>query len=301
MACHVQHHLCSCVPARSASSGRRSPRLATRRCPRSASRTPDMRRQLLLFGTADVDFATFEYLRSPASAFVLAWHSLFFLGDPLNAAMPALIMVAALAGTVTVRLVRSLFGLSWRAAMAVAAIAVCAPMFRWALATYSLGELLSATLGALPHRRRLVEPLPRVPTMARFCSALGRAERCCFSVRVQRSARPAASHAALSKRFTTFRLWPCSACQTDCRGRQAPDVLRSGCARGHTVRSLSCGLRQCGHFAGRHCLTGSAHLQIASWRALSSSTWQPASSSGTSQCRPPQSPGRHAGQPDGAS
>ncbi len=100
---------------------------------------------LLLSGTADVDFASFEYLRSPASALLLAWHSLFYFGDPLNAAVPALMMVAALAGTITVRLVRSLFGLSWRAAMAVAAITVCAPMFRWALTTYSLGELLSAT------------------------------------------------------------------------------------------------------------------------------------------------------------
>ncbi len=102
-------------------------------------------KHVFLFGTADVDFATFEFLRSPASAYVLAWQSLFFLGDPLNAAMPALIMVAALFGTVTVDVVRHLFGISWRAAMAVAVIAVCAPMFRWALATYSLGELMSAT------------------------------------------------------------------------------------------------------------------------------------------------------------
>ena len=102
-------------------------------------------KELLLLGTAEVDFATFEFLRSPASAFLLAWHSLFYFGDPLNAALPALIMVAALTGTITVRLVRSLFGLSWRAAMAVAVITVCAPMFRWALTAYWLGELLSAT------------------------------------------------------------------------------------------------------------------------------------------------------------
>ena len=75
-------------------------------------------KQLLLFGTANVDFATFEYLRSPASAYLLAWHSLFFLGDPLNAAMPLLFMVAALFGAIAVDLARSLFGLSWRAAMA---------------------------------------------------------------------------------------------------------------------------------------------------------------------------------------
>jgi len=102
-------------------------------------------KQLLAFGTASIDFATFEYLRSPASAYALAWHSLFFLGDPLNAAMPLLFMIAALFGAIAADLARSLFGLSRRAAMAIAAIAVCAPMFRWTLATYSLGELLSAT------------------------------------------------------------------------------------------------------------------------------------------------------------
>ena len=102
-------------------------------------------KHLLTFGTANVDLATFGYLHSPASAYLLAWHSLFYLGDPLDAAMPLLFMLAALFGAIAVELARSVFGLSWRAAMAVAAIAVCAPMFRWTLATYSLGELLSAT------------------------------------------------------------------------------------------------------------------------------------------------------------
>jgi hypothetical protein len=102
-------------------------------------------RQVLTFGTANIDLATFEYLRSPASAFVLAWHSLLFLGDPLDAGMPLLFMMAALFGAIAVDLARSLFGLSWRVAIVIAAIAVCAPMFRWTLATYSLGELLSAT------------------------------------------------------------------------------------------------------------------------------------------------------------
>ena len=102
-------------------------------------------RQLLAFGTANVDLASFGYLHSPASAYLLAWHSVLFLGDPLDAAMPLLFMLAALFGMMAVELARSVFGLSWRAAMVVAAIAVCAPMFRWTLATYSLGELLSAT------------------------------------------------------------------------------------------------------------------------------------------------------------
>ncbi len=103
-------------------------------------------KHLLTFGTADVDLATFGYLHSPASAFLLAWHSLFFLGDPLDAAMPLAFMLAGLFGAMAVDVGRVVFGLSWRAAMAIAAIALCAPMFRWTLATYSLGELLSATL-----------------------------------------------------------------------------------------------------------------------------------------------------------
>jgi hypothetical protein len=102
-------------------------------------------KHLIAFGTANVDLATFEYLHSPASAFLLASHSLLFLGDPLDAAMPLIFMLAALFGMIAVELARSMFRLSWRAAMAIAVIAVCAPMFRWTLATYSLGELLSAT------------------------------------------------------------------------------------------------------------------------------------------------------------
>ncbi len=102
-------------------------------------------KHLLAFGTANVDLASFGYLHSPASAYLLAWHSLLFLGDPLDAAMPLIFMLAALFGMVAVELARSVFGLSWRAAMVIAAIAVSAPMFRWTLATYSLGELLSAT------------------------------------------------------------------------------------------------------------------------------------------------------------
>lgn len=110
-----------------------------------SSRTSRYAKHLLTFGTANVDLATFGYLHSPASAYLLAWHSLLYLGDPLDAAMPLILTLAALFGTTVIELVRSMFGLSWRAGMAVAAIAVCAPMFRWTLATYSLGELLSAT------------------------------------------------------------------------------------------------------------------------------------------------------------
>jgi hypothetical protein len=102
-------------------------------------------KHLLTFGTATVEGASFEFLHSPASVYVLAWHSLLYLGDPLDAAMPLMFMVAALFGTIALELAYSTFGLSWRAGLAIAVIAVCAPMFRWTLATYSLGELLAAT------------------------------------------------------------------------------------------------------------------------------------------------------------
>jgi hypothetical protein len=102
-------------------------------------------KHVLMFGTANVELVTFAYLHSPASTYLLAWHSISYLGDPLDAAMPLLFMLAALFGTIAVELARSVFGLSWRGAMAIAAVAVCAPMFRWTLSTYSLGELLSAT------------------------------------------------------------------------------------------------------------------------------------------------------------
>jgi cellulose biosynthesis protein BcsQ len=101
-------------------------------------------KNLLTLGTASVDLATFDYLRSPASAFVLAWHSLPFLGDPLDAAMPAFLMLAALFGMTAADVSRSVFGLSRRSSMAIAGVALCAPMFRWTLGTYSLGELLAA-------------------------------------------------------------------------------------------------------------------------------------------------------------
>ena len=215
-----------------------------------------------MFGTANVDFATFEYLRSPASAFLLAWHSLFFLGDPLDAAMPALIMVAALFGTVTVHFVRSLFGLSWRAAMAVAAIAVCAPMFRWALATYSLGELLSAT-SVLYLVGVVCRGVAARSLYGSMLLGIGAGGTLLFFSARSAVGSPAALHAALSKRFTTFRRWPCSACRADYRRRQAPDVLRLA-ALVVIPFVLVRGPRQCGHFAGRRCWIGSARLPIAS-------------------------------------
>jgi hypothetical protein len=53
-------------------------------------------------------------------------------------------MLSALFAMIAAESSRTAFGLSRRASLAIAAIAVCAPMFRWTLAIYAFGELLAA-------------------------------------------------------------------------------------------------------------------------------------------------------------
>ena len=101
-------------------------------------------RHLLEFGTANVDLASFDYLHSPASMFVLAWQSLMFGRDPLQAAMPTLFLLAALFGMIAAETVRTAFGLTHRASMAIACIAVCAPLLRWMLSSFGMAEVLAA-------------------------------------------------------------------------------------------------------------------------------------------------------------
>ncbi|HUP39044.1 MAG TPA: hypothetical protein VM115_02905, partial [Vicinamibacterales bacterium] len=135
-------------------------------------------KHVLTFGTANVDLATFAYVQSPGSTYLLAWHSLLYLGDPLDAAMPLLFMLAALFGSLVIEFVRSVLGLSWRAPLTIAVIALCAPLFRWTLATYSLGALLSATavlylagvVGRMIAARAV--PVPLVPACAAGCALL---------------------------------------------------------------------------------------------------------------------------------
>ena len=103
-------------------------------------------RQLLSAGTANADLAPFEYLRSPASSYMLAGASLFFRLDPLNAAMTVLFLQVSLFGMIAAECARSVFGLSRVAAMAIAAIVVSATVTRWLLASYALAELLAATV-----------------------------------------------------------------------------------------------------------------------------------------------------------
>jgi hypothetical protein len=102
-------------------------------------------KQLLASGTADIQFSSFDYWKSPAGAYLLAWHSLPFVGDPLDAAVPALVMLTALFGMTAAEISRCAWRLSRGASMAVGVIAVCAPMCRWALTSYAPDALLAAT------------------------------------------------------------------------------------------------------------------------------------------------------------
>jgi hypothetical protein len=134
-------------------------------------------RHSLEMGTPDLTLATFEYLRSPASVYLLAWHSLLFSRDPLTAAMPTLIALAALFGVVAAGFARSVFGLSHRASLAIACVTISGPFFRWTIATCALSTLIGATVilylitavcNALSNR---TEPKVNGPFAVRFGAA----------------------------------------------------------------------------------------------------------------------------------
>ena len=101
-------------------------------------------RELFESGTASIDLAPFDYLHSPASMYMLAWQSLVFGRDPLQAAMPTLFLLAALFGMLAAEAARTAFGLTHRGSMAIACVIVCAPLFRWMLGAYGVAEILAA-------------------------------------------------------------------------------------------------------------------------------------------------------------
>ena len=126
---------------------------------------------MLELGTANVELAPFDFMRSPAGIFLLAWQSLQFGRDPLEAAIPILFMLAALFGMIAAEAVREAFSVSKRAAFAIAALGMCAPVFRWSLATFSLAELLTATallagVGALVRAASRKQPAGLLPSLA---------------------------------------------------------------------------------------------------------------------------------------
>lgn len=101
-------------------------------------------RQLLDFGTTNIELAAFHYLHSPAAQYLLAWQSLAYGRNPLQAAMPALFLLTAVFATTAAETARTAFGLSRSTSIVIACIAICAPLSRWVLGSYGLGEMVAA-------------------------------------------------------------------------------------------------------------------------------------------------------------
>ena len=98
-------------------------------------------KHLLMFGSPDLDAASFDYLRSPAVSHLLAGFSLAFDQDPLSAAMPALFGLVALIGVSVVSFCRSVFSLSMPTAIVISCIVTTNPYFKHVASEYQLQAL----------------------------------------------------------------------------------------------------------------------------------------------------------------
>jgi hypothetical protein len=98
-------------------------------------------KHLLMFGSPDLDAASFDYLRSPAVSHLLAGFSLAFNQDPLSAAMPALFTLVALIGVAVVGFCRSVFSLPMLTAIVIACIITTNPYFKHIVSAYQLPAL----------------------------------------------------------------------------------------------------------------------------------------------------------------
>jgi hypothetical protein len=114
------------------------------------------------------------YTHTPAVFYLLAIQSVFFRLDPVMAAMPAAFSYAALSGVAAARVCRSVFRLSPAAALAIAAVLISGPFFRYIAGEYFLSTLMSAPVAVylvwmtVEHRsKRLVDP----DAVAGFASA----------------------------------------------------------------------------------------------------------------------------------
>ena len=83
------------------------------------------------------------YLQTPGVFYLLGGLSLFFRQDPLSAAMPAAFAVTALTGIFAARISRSIFGAARGAAIAIGAILISGPFFRYIAGAYFLSTLMA--------------------------------------------------------------------------------------------------------------------------------------------------------------
>lgn len=89
------------------------------------------------------DYLNFVYLQTPAVFYLLGALSLPFGADPLSAAMPAQFAFTALIGLVAARISASVFKLSRPAAVAIGAVLISGPFFRYVAGAYFLSTLMA--------------------------------------------------------------------------------------------------------------------------------------------------------------
>lgn len=92
---------------------------------------------------AGFSYLNFVYLQTPAVFYLLGWLSMLFGQDPLGAAMPAQFALTALVATMVARISRSVFSVSPSSALAIGAVAVSAPFFRYVAGAYFLSTLMA--------------------------------------------------------------------------------------------------------------------------------------------------------------
>lgn len=88
-------------------------------------------------------FLGIPYKQTPAVFYLLGMLSVCFRLDPLAACMPALFGSASLVALVAARMARSTFGVSRPWAVAIGAILVCGPFFRYVLGSYYLSTMMA--------------------------------------------------------------------------------------------------------------------------------------------------------------
>ena len=123
---------------------------------------------------AGFSYMNFVYLQTPAVFYLLGFCSLFFGQEPLNAAMPVAFALTALMAMMVARISRSVFSVSGASALAIGAVAISAPFFRYVAGAYFLSTLM-ATPVFLYLVRTTVERRPAgrfdAPLAIRFAAA----------------------------------------------------------------------------------------------------------------------------------
>jgi hypothetical protein len=98
-------------------------------------------KHLLLFGSARLESASFDYLDSPASSYLLALMSIGYSQDPLRAAMPLMFALVSVSALALMQGARTVFGQSKLTALAAVFIFLIGPLMRYVSAAYHVGWL----------------------------------------------------------------------------------------------------------------------------------------------------------------